>query len=428
MARIQGDAEAAAAHSAETLQLLSRSGVEDPTATAYRAIAQNNLGSAELWVGRVTAAQESLQAALAITRESRIEVSEINALSHLALAAVLSGRVSDAVAPAEEAGALVERRGWAPLPQSATSHLALALVALQRHEVGTAQEQVVRAREAAHHERSPRTAVEVAQVRLDLDLGRLDAASAQLASLDLACSDWRPPPTLARWWAVTRAELCLATGDAQGAVQALGTSPDREAPYADEQLVLARALLALGDPGRVETVLAPLRESGAEAHLVEAWLLTALAADSAREDNRALSALGRALHAAAPGRIRRPFVVHRERVARLREQLLDIDPTAAALAQDLLGPLDPRTPDAGPPAGLAEELTDRELVVLRYLATMRTNDEIAADLYVSVNTVKAHLKRAFRKLGVDSRREAVRRARDLGLIGDAELSDEQRTV
>ena len=211
-------------------------------------------------------------------------------------------------------------------------------------------------------------------------------------------------------------------------MQVMETSPDQEAPYADEQLIRARALLALGDPARAEAVLAPLRESGAEAHRVEAWLLTALAADSAREDNRALSALGRALHAAAPGRIRRPFVVHRERVARLREQLLTIDPTAAVLAQDLLGPLDRRTRTPAPRAGLAEELTDRELVVLRYLATMRTNDEIAADLYVSVNTVKAHLKRAFRKLGVDSRREAVRRARELGLIGDAELSDEQRTV
>ena len=194
MARIQGDAEAAVAHSAETLQLLSRPGVEDPTATAYRAIAQNNLGSAELWLGRVTAAEESLRAALLITRESRIEVSEINALSHLGLAAVLSGRVSEAVAPAEEAGALVERRGWAPLPQSATSDLALALVALQRHEVATAQEQVVRAREAAHHERTPRTAVEVALARLDLDLGRIAAASEQLASLAIGARTGSPRP------------------------------------------------------------------------------------------------------------------------------------------------------------------------------------------------------------------------------------------
>ena len=65
---------------------------------------------------------------------------------------------------------------------------------------------------------------------------------------------------------------------------------------------------------------------------------------------------------------------------------------------------------------LSEHLTDRELSVLRYLPSMMTNEEIAAELFVSVNTVKAHLKRIYRKLGVVSRREAVRRAHDLGMI------------
>ena len=428
VARVDGNADAIMASSANALDALPHGGSDDPATSAYRVIALNNLGSGRLWSGAVTAAEISLREAVTLTRERDIEVTEINALSHLSLAAVLSGRVTEGLAIAEEAAELVERRGWVTLPQAALGHLALALGAVHRHEVATAQEQIVRAREAGRHERIARIAVDLTQTRLDLTLGRLDAASTRLDGLTRDLPGWQLPPTLARWRAVTQAELCLATGDAQGAVEAVGTSADHEAPYADERLVLARALLLLGEPGRAETVLAPLRDSGSEAHLVEAWVLTALAADSAREDNRALSALGRALHAAAPGVIRRPFVVHRERLARLWEQLGHIDPAAADLAQDLLGPLEPRTTASSPPTGLAEELTDRELVVLRYLATMRTNDEIAADLFVSVNTVKAHLKRAFRKLGVDSRREAVRRARELGLLVESELSEEQRTV
>jgi LuxR family maltose regulon positive regulatory protein len=50
------------------------------------------------------------------------------------------------------------------------------------------------------------------------------------------------------------------------------------------------------------------------------------------------------------------------------------------------------------------------------LALLETNDEIGALLYISPNTVKAHAKAVYRKLGVSNRREAVKRGRALGLI------------
>jgi LuxR family maltose regulon positive regulatory protein len=63
-----------------------------------------------------------------------------------------------------------------------------------------------------------------------------------------------------------------------------------------------------------------------------------------------------------------------------------------------------------------EPLSDRELAVLRELATPRSQREIGAELYVSLNTVKSHSKSIFRKLGVSARDEAVDRARELGLL------------
>jgi LuxR family maltose regulon positive regulatory protein len=61
-------------------------------------------------------------------------------------------------------------------------------------------------------------------------------------------------------------------------------------------------------------------------------------------------------------------------------------------------------------------LTDRERKILRYLATNLSNSEISQAEFVSVNTVKTHIAHVYRKLGVTSRREAVRRASELGLV------------
>jgi LuxR family maltose regulon positive regulatory protein len=62
------------------------------------------------------------------------------------------------------------------------------------------------------------------------------------------------------------------------------------------------------------------------------------------------------------------------------------------------------------------ELSERELAVARLLPSELSQREIAAELYVSFNTVKTHVRSIFAKLGVSSRAEAVERARELGLL------------
>jgi LuxR family maltose regulon positive regulatory protein len=66
--------------------------------------------------------------------------------------------------------------------------------------------------------------------------------------------------------------------------------------------------------------------------------------------------------------------------------------------------------------GTAGPLSDRELTVVRYLASRLTNKEIAAEIFVSTNTLKTHVKRIYGKFGVSSRMEAVAEARRLGLL------------
>ena len=66
--------------------------------------------------------------------------------------------------------------------------------------------------------------------------------------------------------------------------------------------------------------------------------------------------------------------------------------------------------------GLVEPLSERELDVLRLLATDLDGPDIARRLFVSVNTMRTHTKSIYAKLGVNSRRAAVRRAEELGLL------------
>jgi DNA-binding CsgD family transcriptional regulator len=72
--------------------------------------------------------------------------------------------------------------------------------------------------------------------------------------------------------------------------------------------------------------------------------------------------------------------------------------------------------EAAPALVLVEPLTERERDVLRHLSGMLNTAEVAGEMYISVNTVKTHLKSIYRKLAATHRGEAVRRARQLDLI------------
>jgi DNA-binding CsgD family transcriptional regulator len=89
--------------------------------------------------------------------------------------------------------------------------------------------------------------------------------------------------------------------------------------------------------------------------------------------------------------------------------------TAGRTAAAPAAPLPDPPPATGEPL---EPLSQRELEVLRLVATGRSNREIATELYVATGTVKAHLNNIFRKLEARSRLEAVTRARDLRLLGE----------
>jgi LuxR family maltose regulon positive regulatory protein len=159
--------------------------------------------------------------------------------------------------------------------------------------------------------------------------------------------------------------------------------------------------------------------------LVEAHLLRALA-DQVRGDlDSALDQLRVALLLGAPAGYRRRFL---DEGAPMQTLLLAVaerpDWPEAAMARDVLRAAEQETTSVASTASAtrpdlvlpAEALSEREREVLRLLATDLTGPDIARRLYVSVNTLRTHTKHIFTKLDVNTRRAAVRRAGELGLL------------
>jgi LuxR family maltose regulon positive regulatory protein len=192
---------------------------------------------------------------------------------------------------------------------------------------------------------------------------------------------------------------------------------DEETAIGDqERACLGRALIVHGNPELAEEVVAPLSDGAIDRGAqVEGWLVTAAIADLRRDDHRARAAVQRAITLAEPEGFRRPFTLFdREQMSRLLTRAVSLDPARSKFANEILADLLQEADQTD--VVLAEPLTDRELMVLEHLPAMSSNAEIAEKMYVSVNTVKAHLKSLYRKLEVSSRRGAVYRARELNLF------------
>jgi LuxR family transcriptional regulator, maltose regulon positive regulatory protein len=412
-ARIMGDVSESLDAATDLLTLVAHTPFPAlPAAGQYEAVALNNRGVALLWLTRTDEAEDALRSARAVAKTAGLELVLVNASGCLGLVELDRGRCQTASLDVREALEVAEFRGWTGLGQAVVCFLALAALHLEWDDLPEAQ-RLLDAGLAAHRndpERIAFYALQATQARIHVAGGNIRQGRRAIAACT-ALGPWAPPPLLRRWLATAAAELDLAAGDPRAALELIRPIPDTTG-----HLIVSavRAHLALGDVAEAERLLAPAREaSGSAVVAVEAWLLTALAADQLKDETRALSALEEALAIAQLEQIRRPFVAFDR--ARLHALLLRRPRLSAAVepfANDLLARLADHH-NVGPPGGA---LTAKERAVLSHLAMMQTNEDIGADLFVSVNTVKAHSRSVYRKLGVTNRRAAVLRARDLGLL------------
>jgi len=419
VARERGDVVGLVEATSGALELLAElSPAQFPSAPEYRAIAHNNAGVGLFWMGRFGAAEARLRSGVVLAESSGVELTQLNAISHLALLEAEQGNLHEAHGYAQDAFKLGEKHGWLSVLQIVPAFLALAMANLQWNALGDADAALKSGLAAQRSDPEPvqYTALRIAEARILLARGEIDAARLAAERMGWQTAAGHLPPLLAQWLAVAAAEIELSAGH-PGEVLRLIDRYDQAVGLSPRMLTcVARAHLALGDPRAAETVLTPLRTSAPDVRsAVEAWLVTALVENALRQNNRSVDALARAVALAEPQGMRGPFVgIGHSRIAGLLEHYQWLNPESSPLAANLLD-FSSAQPTAapGPESG---HLTARELDVLRYLPTMLRNQDIADQMYVSVNTVKAHLREVYRKLGVTHRREAVAQAREMGLL------------
>ncbi|GAB1693610.1 LuxR C-terminal-related transcriptional regulator [Krasilnikovia sp. M28-CT-15] len=345
------------------------------------------------------------------------EYPRVECLQHLALIEAYRGRLGHAEKLANEAIDLADRCGLEPARRPADGHLALAWVAMERYDVDAAGRHL----RIADPKRRPRHggltagAFALVKSRRLQARGELRGAVSLLDEAAAAHDGTRPPEWLAREITLSRARLMIATGHPD---QALATVGGFAEPYSPDVVVVqAAALTATGEPEQAREAIRPVAGTAGLAPpvAVEAWLVVATLAAQAGDGEGARTALRHALRLAAPESQRRAV---QQVWAQLRRVLRDDDGLAEqyrALLGNQPGPQRTAEPDPDTLV-IVEPLSRREMEVLQGMAGMLPTEEIAATLYVSVNTVKTHVRSILRKLSASRRNEAVRRARALGLI------------
>lgn len=234
-----------------------------------------------------------------------------------------------------------------------------------------------------------------------------------------ARAGWPLPSWLGHRLVLLESRACAA----EGAIQSAADAAERADPRSrlDAAVALAHTWLTAGNPDAARRALAtPPASTGAPDYArVEAWLVDARLSYRTGDRARARRSLEHALRLASAEQLRLPFIMERTWIRPVLRQ----DPSLADACRLLLEPdlVSPGVVCARPSASdtaplIVEQLSLREREVIKHASEMLSTAEIAAEMYISVNTVKTHLKSIYRKLAAAHRSEAVRRARLLHLV------------
>jgi LuxR family maltose regulon positive regulatory protein len=364
-------------------------------ARAWRALA-------EAWYGDLTAARRS--AADVLTGHGTLE-SALPGADRPELGRPEAGRL--------ELGQAAELAG-----------LAQALLSLRRDDLSSAQRLLegIDPELTGQFPGEPSVSAVAALIRARVLLADGDAPGAT-ALLSRLRETWGPAhPALADVLTIAEGEVALRVGNTGRARAVLllveeGEHFDR----ADGRLLRGGLLIAEGDFKSALEAVEPCLDGAADGVTLQEQISGLLIAAAAQRRlglaDEAGWLLEQALTLAEPEGAYRAFLDAGAAVRSAMTVLIAPTSRHAGFAGRILERFDAQAPRPSGPADAASvPLTDSERAVLRFLPSHMTNEEISQALFLSINTVKTHLRSAYRKLGVSSRREAIARGRRLGLL------------
>ncbi len=431
VAQARGDVEATIDHARRALAL---AGPEDHFP---RGAAAGFAGLAAWAAGDLTAAVDTFSEAVVSLRQAGMVADELGATVVLATMWMARGRPLEARRLYETALAAAADPTGAVLPTVGDLHVGLADVLRQQGDLDAAAEHLDVARglgdrasllENRHRWHTAMAGLLVA--RGDLD-GAADAlARAEPLYLPGFYPDVRPIPALQARVAIARGRLDDAS---RWALSPQVSEADRAAYVSEfDQLTLARLLVARYRAGATDAswsideavrildlVLAAAEVGDRQGSAIEARWLRALALHASGDDEQALDDVDHALSAGVSAGYQRLFLDEGRPAEALLRVAADQGGPGAAAAVVLLDAADDvrrEAPRAAKRSAGQESLSEREVEVLRLLATDLTGPEIARRLFLSINTFRTHTRHIFTKLDVTTRRAAVSRAAELGLL------------
>jgi LuxR family maltose regulon positive regulatory protein len=390
-------------------------------------LAYLGLGAAHRQVPDYEKAVDALQNAIRTSRISGDLVTGMLAVAHITLMSLQHGRLRFAADTALQAIDWLERSETAPPPLAGAIYGALGLIYYEWNQVEKAREYLLRGIKlstfSGHNASLIYTKTSLA--RLQQTENNLEEALKNIHEaeelLQFGAPDWVRPGLLYR-----QVGLLLAMGNSPEAEMLLrqsGITLKDAVNHQTEETHLAylRFLLHQAN-GRTlqeglelaERIIASAQSGQRRGIYIQALILGALLQNTSGDSSAGLDWLEKALEMSESEGCIRVFVEEGAALAALLGKIHH-----SSYATKLLA-LFPISAEAHKPVpgedSLIEPLTERELEVLRLLATGLKYTEMANQLVVSVNTVRFHIKRIYAKLGVEKQAKAIEMARQLGLI------------